>query len=83
MEEVEVGLPEKVIIYHTLKNLPSEYDMLKQVILHERRSPSYLELETRLINEEISRKNCSQDQIEALAVSHRRGFSWRPFSHGP
>ena len=36
MEEVEVGLPEKVIIYYTLKNLPSGYDMLKQVILHER-----------------------------------------------
>ena len=33
MEEVEVGLPEKVIVYHTLKNLPSEYDTFKQVIL--------------------------------------------------
>ena len=31
MEEVEVGLLEKVIVYHTLKNLSSEYDMLKQV----------------------------------------------------
>ena len=29
MEEVKVGLPEKVIVYHTLKNHPSEYDMLK------------------------------------------------------
>ena len=29
MEEVEVGLPEKVIVYHTLKNLPSEYDTFK------------------------------------------------------
>ena len=29
MEEVEVGLPKKVIVYHTLKNLPSEYDTFK------------------------------------------------------
>ena len=82
MEEVEVGLLEKVIVYHTLKNLPSEYDMLKQLILHERRSPSYLELEARLLNEEISRKNCSQEQSEALAASHRGGFFRRPFNRG-
>ena len=82
MEEVEVGLPKKVIVYHTLINLPSDYDMLKQVILHERRSPSYLGLEARLLNEEISRKNCSQNQTEALAISHCRGFSRRPFSQG-
>ena len=62
MEEVEVRLPEKVIVYHTLKNLKSHYDMLKQVILHERRSPSYLELEARLLNEKMTRKNCSHDQ---------------------
>ena len=24
MEEVKVGLPEKVVVYHTLKNLPSD-----------------------------------------------------------
>ena len=82
MEEVEVGLPEKVIVYHTLKNLPSDYDMLKQLILHKKRSPSYLELEARLLNEEISRKNCSQEQPEALALSHRGGLSQRPFSCG-
>ena len=29
MEEVDVGLPKKVIVYHILKNLPSNYDMLK------------------------------------------------------
>ena len=82
MEEVEVGLLEKVIMYHTLKNLPSDYDMLKLLILHERRSLSYLELKARLLNEEISRKNCSQEQPEALALSHRGGFSRRPFSRG-
>ena len=29
MEEVDVGQSEKVIVYHTLKNLPKEYDMIK------------------------------------------------------
>ena len=29
MEEVDVDFSEKVIIYHTLKNLPNDYDILK------------------------------------------------------
>ena len=78
MEEVEVGLLEKVIVYHTLKNLPSDYDMIKQVILHERRLPTYLELEAPLLNEEMSTLSTSHDQPEALATSHRN-FSRQPY----
>ena len=69
MEEVEVGLPEKVIVYHTLKNLPSEYHTFKQVILHKRKPPTYLELEARLLNEELNRQNSDQDQSEALPAT--------------
>ena len=36
MEEIDVSLPKKVVVYYTLKNLPSHYDMIKQVILHEK-----------------------------------------------
>jgi hypothetical protein len=56
LEEVEVGLPEKVIVYHTLKNLPREFDTIKQVILSTKPQPTYLELESRLLNEEMARK---------------------------
>ena len=73
MEEVDVGLPEKVIVYHTLKNLPRDYNTIIQVILNERRPPSYLELESRLVNEEMA---CKQDKSQesntkALALTHR------------
>ena len=61
MEEVEVGLPKKLIIYHTLKNLPSEYDTFKQVILYKREPFIYLELEARLFNEELNMQKSSQD----------------------
>jgi transposase InsO family protein len=82
MEEVEVGLPEKVVVYHTIKNLPKEYDTVKQVILGAKPQPSYLELESRLLNEEMARKQDSSHErdSEALAVNFRSGsrrFSWR------
>ena len=71
MEEVEVGLPEKVVVYHTLKNLPNKYDTFKQVILYVRKSPTFLELEARLLNEELNTRNSGQEQLEALAaISH-------------
>ena len=71
MEEVEVELPEKVVVYHMLKNLPSEYDTFKHVILHERKSPTFLELEARLLNEELNRRDSRQELPEALAATSR------------
>jgi hypothetical protein len=84
MEEVDVGLPEKVIVYHTLKNLPKEYDMIKQVILNERKPPSYLELESRVLNEEMARRQdgAHGSDAEALAVTYRQSNSRRPYSRG-
>jgi hypothetical protein len=83
MEEVDVGLPAKVVNYHTLKNLPSEFDMIKQVILNERKPSTYLELESRLLTEEMTRKNVSQERDnEALALTYRPG-SRRPYTRGP
>ena len=77
MEEVEVGLLEKVIVYHTLKNLPSDYDTF---ILHKRKSPTFLELEARLLNEELGRRNSGQEQPKALAATIRGTNSCRPYN---
>ena len=82
MEEVEVGFPKKVIVYYTLKNLPSDYDMVKQVILHEGKLPTYIELEARLLNEEMNRCNSTHEEPEALATSHY-GFSRRSHTRWP
>jgi hypothetical protein len=49
MEEVEVGMLEKVMGYHMLKNLLNEFDNIKQIIFHERKPPLYLELESKLL----------------------------------
>ena len=54
--EVDAGLSEKVIVYHMLKNLPREFDTVKQVILRAKPQPTYLELVSRLLNEEMARK---------------------------
>jgi hypothetical protein len=29
MEEIDVGLHEKIVVYYTLKNLSNEFDMIK------------------------------------------------------
>ena len=68
------------MVYHTLKNLPSEYDTFKQVILHERKSPTY---QARLLNEELGGRNHNPDQSEALAATSRGGGMRRPYSRWP
>ena len=56
LEELDVPLPEKILVAYILKNLPPEYDMVKQIIMNERKLPSYLDLEARLLNEETTKK---------------------------
>jgi hypothetical protein len=57
---------------------------VKQVILSAKPQPTYLELESRLLNEEMARKQDSSQEREeeALAVTFRSG-SRRPFGRGP
>lgn len=45
LDKVRVPLPEEVMTYYTLKNLPKEFDVTKQLILNERKLLSYKELE--------------------------------------
>lgn len=50
IEEVDVGLSKNLILYWKLKNLPSNYDTIKQVISNEKSLPLYIEVKIRLLN---------------------------------
>jgi hypothetical protein len=43
LEDVGVSLPDRLVVQYTLKNLPKDYDILKQMILGDK-LPSYFDL---------------------------------------
>jgi hypothetical protein len=56
MKELDVALPEKILVAYILKNLLPKYDMVKLIIMNEHKLPSYLDLEAKLLNEETAKK---------------------------
>ena len=81
LEEVEVTLPEEVIVFYTLKNLPKEYEIFKRMQIAAQTLPTYEQLEAKLISEETALKMESQKEDgEALLIHRDRNR--RPFS-GP
>lgn len=40
LDKVGVPLPEEVVTYNTLQNLPKDFDVTKQMILNERKLPT-------------------------------------------
>lgn len=64
LEEVEVIIPEDIIVYYTLKNLPKEYDIFKRMQIAASSLPTYEQLEAKLISEETSIKLEKQQQDE-------------------
>jgi hypothetical protein len=74
LEEVEVKIPEDIIVYYTLKNLPKEYEIFKRMQIAAKKLPTYEELEAKLISEETSIKmeNQNQDDGEAFLLHRDR-----------
>ena len=74
LEEVEVIIPEDIIVYYTLKNLPKEYEIFKRMQIGGQSLPTYEQLEAKLISEETSIKleNQTRDDGEALFSHHDR-----------
>jgi hypothetical protein len=64
LEEVEVNIPEDIIVYYTLKNLPKEYEIFKRMQIAAQTLPTFEQLEAKLISEEIS--------ISGLKTNKRR-----------
>jgi hypothetical protein len=60
LEEVEFNIPEDIIVYYTLKNLPKEYEIFKRMQIVAQSLPTYEQLEAKLISEETSIKLESQ-----------------------
>ena len=67
LEEVDVNIPEDIIVYYTLKNLPKEYEIFKRMQIAAQKLPTYEELEAKLISEETSMKMESQSQEDGEA----------------
>lgn len=74
LEEVDVNIPEDIIVYYTLKNLPKEYEIFKRMQIAGQSLPTYEQLEAKLISEETSIKleNQHKDDGEAFFSHHDR-----------
>lgn len=74
LEEVEVKLPEDIIVYYTLKNLPKEYEIFKRMQFGGQSLSTYEQLEAKLISEETSIKleNQHRDDGEAFFSHYDR-----------
>lgn len=84
LEEVEVNIPEDIIVYYTLKNLPKEYEIFKRMQIAAQSLPTFEQLEAKLISEETSIKMEKQQKEEGEAFfSHfdRPGRTQHPTRH--
>ena len=79
LEEVEVVIPEDIIVYYTLKNLPKEYEIFKRMQISAQSLPSYEQLEAKLISEETSIKmeGLHTEDGEALLLHQNRNSGRR------
>ena len=80
LEEIEVNIPEDIIVYYTLKNLPKEYDIFKRMQIAAQKLPTYEQLEAKLISEETSIKMETQqlEEGEAFILRRDRNSGRRP-----
>ena len=78
LEEVGVVIPEDIIVYYTLKNLPKEYEIFKRMQISSQSLPTYENLESKLISEETAIKMESQGEGEALFLHRDRNMGRRP-----
>ena len=71
LEEVDVIIPEDIIVYYTLKNLPKEYEIFKRMQISAQSLPTYEQLEAKLISEETSIKlECQHKEDGEAFFSH-------------
>ena len=78
LEEVEVIIPEDIIVYYTLKNLPKEYEIFRRMQIAAQKLPTYEQLEAKLISEETSIKMESQKREEGEALLLHQNPGRRP-----
>lgn len=75
LEEVDVIIPEDIIVYYIMKNLPKEYEIFKKMQISAQPLPPYEQLEAKLISEETSIKMESQHQEDGEALFLHRDRS--------
>lgn len=67
LEEVDVTIPEDIIVYYTLKNLPKEYEIFKRMQIAAQKLPTYEQLEAKLMSKETSIKMENQHREDGEA----------------
>ena len=80
LEEVDVNIPEDIIVYYTLKNLPKEYELFKRMQIAAQTLPTYEQLEAKLISEETSIGMENQQKEDGEAFLLHRNRTRRPQS---
>ena len=88
LEEVDVNIPEDIIVYYTLKNMPKEYEIFKRMQIAAQSLPTYVQLEAKLISEETSIKLENQQKEDGEAFFSQYDRSRRPqntsrYNHPP
>ena len=78
LEEVEVVIPEDIIVYYTLKNLPKEYEIFKRMQIAAQTLPTYEQLEAKLISEETAIRMETQQKEEGEALFLHQDRTRRP-----
>ena len=77
LEEVDIDLPEDVVVYYTVKSLPPQYEIFKRMTLDGDRLPTYEDLESKLISVEMSLGLDSGSERTSEALSTQRGQDYR------
>ena len=74
LKEVDVNIPEDIIVYYTLKHLPKEYEIFKRMQIAAQTLPTYEQLKAKLISEEtaIKMEDQQKDDGEALFLHQNR-----------
>ena len=73
LEEVDVNIPEDIIVYYTLKHLPKEYEIFKRMHISAQTLPTYEQLEAKLISEETALKMEEQQKEDGEALFLQTG----------
>ena len=78
-----MNIPEDIIVYYTLKNLPKEYEIFKRIHIAAQTLPTYEQLETKLIYEETSIKMENQQKEDGETFFLHRNRRPQPnLKHG-
>lgn len=80
IEEVDINIPEDIIVYYTLKNLPKEYEIFKRMQIAAQTLPTYekpnLFLKKRQYDKKLNRRRTAKRSY--FTETEQEDLSWEP-----